>query len=423
MKRFRCLAFSMVIAVFTATICYAYENNIYIWQRSWDENIRSAVRDIEPCSSHFIILCGDLKYADNKPAFTPVNIRWEYFKPGKSTVTLAFRINTYASQLFTNDSALNQVVIDIKEIIDSAISAAQKEGTKIKGIQFDYDCPTSKLDRYEAFLKVCNEKFPSIPISITALPAWLDSGNFINLVKQTSYYVLQLHSFEKPKNINEANNIFPRDKAGAYLDKASGLNHPYYISLPTYGYEVVFTKEGKFVGLRAENMPTLWGKDIDHGVAMTDPNELIKFIGKIKTNKPKDLLGVCWFRLPLKTDEFNWDIKTLIAVINEKAPSLLFKAEIESSKDGLYNLYIINAGEQNTFRMISFDLSWPKEASLIYDILGKYQIQSAKESNSLHIEGLPPKVGGKSLVAWFRATDKDKNVAFKVGEVRVNEKY
>ena len=256
-------------------------------------------------------------------------------------------------------------------------------------------------------------------ISITALPTWLENSDFKELAQATSYYVLQLHSFELPKDTEQASKIFPDDNALYYTEKASNLKHPYYVSLPTYGYEVAFTKTGDFIGLRAENMPVVWGQDVEHKVVISDPGIIITFIQEIEKHKPKNLLGFYWFRIPLKSDEFNWDMKTLKSVLLAKKPVIKFKLDSVSSKDGLCEIYLVNVGEQNIYREVSFNINWSEDNTPLYDLMGKFH--EIKIEEGIKISGPAPYAGQKILVAWFRSFDKEKNINLKIGEVNTDE--
>lgn len=421
-KALRTAALILVI-VFLASIAYAYDNVIYIWQRNWDSYLEDAISDIQNTTGYFTVLCGDLKFEGERPAVTLVDIKWPYLTQTETSATLAFRINTQASKFFATDT-IYSIADNIKDAIGKAIKSAPQN--EIVGIQFDYDCPTSKLKDYARFVKIMKErlrpfkeKLSEFNISITALPTWLENNDFKELIQATDYYVLQLHSFELPKDADQANRIFPADKALSYAKKASDLKHPYYISLPTYGYEVAFTKDGDFVGLRAENMPVLWRQDIVRKVIMADPKEILSFLQEIERNQPKNLLGFYWFRIPLKSDEFNWDIKALKCVLSGQKPNVNFKLELVKPKDGLYEVYLVNSGEQNIFNEVSFEINWLEGSQPLYDLMERFN--GVKLENGIRISGAAPYVGQKILVGWFRSFDKTKNINLKIGEVNYNE--
>ena len=419
--RFILILILIVSCVFHAN-AFAYDNVIYIWQRNWDGYLEDAISSIQDTTGYFTVLCGDLKFEGEKPTINLVDINWTYLTQTETSATLAFRINTHASKFFGTD-----VVYAIADSIKDAIStiAASAPQDEIVGIQFDYDCPTSKLEDYTRFLKIIDErlkplkeKHSKFKISITALPTWLRGNDFRDLVKATDYYVLQLHSFELPKDAEQANKIFPNNKAKSYVEQASLLKHPYYISLPTYGYEVAFSKEGKFLGLRAESNPILWGKDISYNTEIANPNEILAFTRYLTSEKPQNFLGIYWFRLLLNSDEFNWNVKTLVALIEGRQPRLNIKTELINPKNGLCEVYIINDGEQNITSPVSFKLTWDNEDAFVYDVLDQYSGQRTEKG--LQIKGPAPKAGNKALVAWFRDADNvEGDIPLEVGNVEI----
>jgi hypothetical protein len=126
--------------------------------------------------------------------------------------------------------------------------------------------------------------------------------------------------------------------------------------------------------------------------------------------------------MPIKTDEFNWHIDTLKAVIENRKPSISFSAKIVSPQEGLYELYLINNGEQNILNSVSITTTWSEGSLVLYDILGQYQEKTLQDKNGIVITGFPPKVGNKIIIAWFRNAMRDnKDISIKVSEVVVNE--
>ncbi len=410
----------IAMLLFCVAPLQAYDNVIYIWQRNWDGYLEDAISAIQDTTGYFTVLCGDLKFKGESPVINLVDINWPYITQTETSTTIAFRINAGASRFFANNE-IHSVAGSVENAIYRVLDSAPQDN--IVGIQFDYDCPTSKLKDYGKFLEIMRERFKPLnerlaefKISITALPTWLQNREFQKLIQGTDYYVLQLHSFELPKSAEQAAEIFPRDKARSYVEKASELKHPFYISLPTYGYEVAFNSEGNFLGLRSEGDPVFWGKGVKHIIKTVDPAEIRSFFKKGWASG--HCLGVYWFRLPLRSDEFNWDIKTLVALIEGRDPSVNIRAELSSPEKGLYEIYLVNDGEQNIATSVGFELQWDTEALLVYDILHQYASERTKEG--LEITGPAPKVGNKALVGWFRAVEKrEKDVKLEVGDVQI----
>jgi gluconate kinase len=396
------------IGLFQGT-AFAYDDIIYIWQRNWEKHIHDSIEAVSGESESFAVLCGDLKFQDDMPSISTIDIEWSYLKGKK--ITLVFRMNTRAANLLERDSintTVDAVSNTIKKVIDEAA------GNQIIGVQFDYDCPTSKLNTYKDFIRLFRKRLPDAKISITSLPTWLNSREFDALIKETDYYVLQLHSFELPKTIEQLKEIFPNGRAKVYIKKASSFRHPYYISLPTYGYEVAFDGDGKFIGLRAESADILWGENIQHEVKMASVDEILDFLNYAKDDKPDFLKGICWFRLPIESDVFNWNIKTLMAVMQLKKPEKRLEVELSENNNGLIEIYLANTGEENFWKDVSFDIIWSGRQRPLYDALGGYKDKLIYENKIIRFSGPAPKVGEKVLISWLRV---DKGNVVKSSEV------
>jgi len=398
--------------------CFAYEQVVYVWQRNWNSNVGDAVTSISNTTGYFTVLCGDLRFKEEKPFINSININWDYLTQTETSTTVAFRISTQASK-FLATSAIESLANSVGDSISKTIKSAPKN--EIVGIQIDYDCPTSKLADYVKLINLLKVRFQHLQISFTALPAWLDSPDFPALTATSDYYVLQVHSFKTPATLEEALKPFSGKAVSSWIKKASLIGRPFYVSLPTYGYEVSFNEKGKFLGLRAETQPITYRPGIKHALVMTDYKKIQAFLSEIEKQKPKHLMGFCWFRLPLRTDEFNWSIETLEMIIEHKIPQVSLKSEVISPKPGLYEVYLVNDGQVNIFKDVQFKLTWDKDATFIHDVLSGYREEGLGNEKGIKITGIPPKTGNKILVAWFRSERKDINFLI-IGEVEGYEK-
>jgi len=421
LSKFTKIALVLLFFIVVCLNAFAENQAVYIWQRTWNNNLKEAIHEINPSAKNFLILSGSFSYKNNTAKLNKVAIDLSSFNPESVSLTLVFRMDAYTAALLNDTKALKKLIEDISPQLLAIIHTAKEYQIAIEGIQIDYDCPTSKISDYANFMKLLKDKFQHFKISFTALPAWLESKDFPTLAATSDYYVLQVHSFKIPDTLDEALKPFSGDQVFLWVKKASFIGHPYYISLPTYGYEVSFDENGKFLGLRAETPQINYKAGTKHAVIMTDPKRILEFLNEIKEKKPEHLLGFCWFRLPLKTDEFNWSIDTLKMVMIRQAPQVLIKNEIVSPSPGLYEVYIINNGQTNLFKDIYFTVMWDKDISVVHDVISGYKEEGLSEGSGIKLIGIPPKVGNKKLVAWFRTGRTDIN-QLKVGEIEGYEK-
>jgi hypothetical protein len=388
---------------------YAFEQDVYIWQKSWDEGIHDSLKQIAPQTDKFSVLAAMISVPRGRPVFSKVNINLSYLHDVGKPAVLAVRMLSSCGKLVNTDK-VNSIADQAVEAIRSLIEDAVMAGVKIDGVQFDYDSPTSKLPNYGQFLSRVQSRYPGLSISITTLPSWMDSPAFSDLVKPLSFYVLQLHSLETPKTSDEKFLLFDIGRSRRYVDQSLKLGKKFFISLPTYGYETAFDSKGKFIGLRAENRRVRWADDVQLKVVMADPDAVADFFQEIKGMPASALSGVYWFRLPVKDDELNWGVKTMQVIMSGQIPRLSLKAEVMVSQDGATEVYLENPGEKDFGGKVAFDIFWNSEERPLFDLMSAYAKQDLKGGKGIHITGPAPKVGGRSLVAWFRNVRKEAGV-------------
>jgi len=422
MKKFnKQLILAFYILVFTSTAnASQLKHSVYIWQRNWTSGIKESINKISAYTNDYSVLSGNMSYKSGKISIAVVNIDWKAF-PKECNVTLAFRLNTQVRNLFKEgkfDKAINAFV----RLINKQEKKAWRREVSIAGLQFDYDCPTSKLNDYFQFLVKIKERFPQYKISITSLPTWLKSKDFKKLVQLTDYYVLQLHTFEAPKSIENKRNIFLYERALDYVKMAEKLRRPFSIALPTYSYEVAFDTKDKFIGLRAETAPIIWGKGAKIFIENTSPEEILDFINKLNRFNLSHFQSIVWFRLPIGRDELNWDVKTLMAVMEGRLPIKKIGSEVVKTDKGLYEVYLINEGEENLNNDIEVNIQWDDTAKFFYDFVSSFTGRYSNSSSGIIAEGPAPKVNQRVVVGWFRDVNKTNiGVMPWVEEVIVNE--
>jgi hypothetical protein len=156
-------------------------------------------------------------------------------------------------------------------------------------------------------------------------------------------------------------------------------------------------------------------------IVATDPAKILEFKKRLDASTLVGFKGIYWFRLPIKSDQFNWSMATLKAVIEGRSPEVSIKIEVISPQPGLYEVYVINNGEKNIFREINFSVKWDTKDKMTYDVLAGYAEEPLSESSAIKITGPAPKVNTRTLAAWFRTERIDIN-PLTVGEVAGYEK-
>ena len=156
-------------------------------------------------------------------------------------------------------------------------------------------------------------------------------------------------------------------------------------------------------------------------IEMTSADDILMFLKQLKEMNFKSFPGICWFRLPKDSDEFNWSIQTLAAVLEGRRPQLKMTTEVDRSKEGLTEIYLVNQGEQNLIRPVNIELTVDQKNSLFYDVLGDFHEIPSESGKGVHIQGPAPRAGQKKLIAWLRSVPYARNQLkpISVGDVNI----
>ncbi len=108
--------------------------------------------------------------------------------------------------------------------INYLINEWQQKGVSIKGIQIDYDSPSSKLNEYGAFLHSLNGTYGRNFVSITGLSSWLtDNIKGVNDLKPyIDYVAIQFYQA-----------FLPVYKTEHYIKRLKGLKIDYKVGVTT----------------------------------------------------------------------------------------------------------------------------------------------------------------------------------------------
>jgi hypothetical protein len=401
-------------------VANAYENTVYIWQRSWRPEIAASVDRIAHTGNGFKVLAGELQIQNGRIGFSRVPVKWEYLKE-RGSVTIDVRMRAgLAKHLAQND--LSMVAEYLSKNVNAVIEESSRAGVAIAGVEFDYDCPSGKLKDYARFIRAVRPRldFRDRTLSLTALPTWFGRPDCKDLFNAVDRYVLQLHSFEPPKTGAVSRPIFPADKALGWFKQALSFRKQFSVSLPTYGYEAVYGKDGEFVGLRAETGVQYYGDGMKRAMVFADPAAIIQFLNAAAAAGSDHFLGVCWFRLPVNSDRFNWDMATLERVMKRETPRGHVRVEVVRNPGGEQELFLVNDGELNFPGEITVDVNW-KGARPLYDVLSGFDHTDLPGGRGLCVRGKVPRVGHKKMIAWFRTADAGA-VTISTSEVRYHEK-
>lgn len=130
----------------------------------------------------------------------------------RSGITLAFRLHELP--------APELAVL----VIETYITAWQRHGVSVSGVQLDFDSPSAKLDGYATFLAGVRERLPAgLDYSITGLGAWLaetDRETLAKLHDAVDYVAYQFYVGRTPL-----------EQPGNYIRFLSRNPHPFKVGL------------------------------------------------------------------------------------------------------------------------------------------------------------------------------------------------
>ncbi len=372
----------------------------YVWQMQWNDDVREAVRAADPSASAFMALAGEVNVSAGELRLQRGYPDWESLAEIHAPVTLVLRANAALGDLLQSD-ARDKAVAFVTDALKSAIAEANAKGTTIRGVQLDYDCPSAKLASYKTLVDALRPRFDKLELSITALPTWLKWRDFEELAGGLTYYVLQVHSLDRPSTFDQPITLCDTARVPGYLRRAASIGAPYYLALPTYGYRFVFDEDGTFASLIAEGPAPALKPGQRIRTVMADPGEIADIVRAVRAQPPYALLGFVSFRLPIASDDLNWPWRTLEAVSDGRTPKTAFTAELRNPSPGLYELYIVNTGETAPVRGVRTTLRYAPGIVLASDTHNGFTAEEPTGGPTV-LNGPAPRPGQSILAAWFR---------------------
>jgi len=318
-------------------------------------------------------------------------------------VGFALRIGPYHGSGALADDA--HAVRQLTGVAQELIATARKNGLSPVELQIDYDCATARLGDYTRWLAQVQRQLAPLPVTITALPAWLDSPAFAPLAARASNYVLQVHSLVKPERLDRPFTLCDPQVAQTAVDQAARLGVPFRVALPTYSYLVAFGPDGRFVGLAAETGMVNWPAKAEIREMTADPVALGRLVRQWSAARPDTLRGVIWYRLPVDVDNLNWRWRTLSAIVGGKVPQRHGFAEIHPAANGSVEVWLVNDGEVDVHGPLTVTARWKSARLVAGDGLGGFEMNESDARVATFNRPDPVfrlRAGERQSVGWLR---------------------
>jgi hypothetical protein len=384
-----------------------FRQDAYIWQRRWTDSHAKSLDQAEGKLNTVVALAAEIEWKAGEPRAVRVNIPYDTLRGENFAFGLALRIGPYSGP-FDSSGPITTAICDLAQ---SLVKKATDAGVKVSELQIDFDCAESKLDGYRTWIDALHARLGSLPIVITSLPSWLDSKAMARLVEATDGFILQVHSLERPKSSTAKFTLCDPVAAKRAVEKAGRLPAPFRVALPTYGYLVAFDSSGKYLGLSAEGPSRSWPADAVVKTVSADASQMAQLVQGWTKERPSNMAGVIWYRLPIDEDRLNWRWPTLAAVMSGRSPQPQLHAEVRHPERGLVEVDLVNAGDADaSLDSAKVQLDWSDGRVLASDTSDGFQPVSGDSQQSLLMAvepgaaQLPPRIGAgdRKTIGWIR---------------------
>lgn len=362
------------------------DQQLYIWQRQWTPAHEAALRQSHGDFSSLRVLA---LQAFPGAGWSRARIDPAMLKADGRPLIAVIRLD---GQLKSLDQ--DEVIAQIQQVLGDW----QAQGLTPAGVEIDHDAGNARLPAYGTFLIRLRQTLPAtLGLSITALPAWLDSPALPGLLETVDSSVLQVHAVSDPRQ-----GLFDPKQALRWTERWSNITtRPFYLALPAYGVALLTLESGGPV-VESE-VP------IDRGgerrELLADPQQVAGLTAALRAEPPKHLAGLIWFRLPLAGDRRAWSLTTLGAVARGDSLDSRLGVHLQE-QDGLYDIRLVNRG--------NLDSPWPQRLTLAVggcdgvDALAGYTLQQTPGLLTFtRIQEGRLAAGAQRAIGWARCTKID----------------
>jgi hypothetical protein len=298
-------------------------HDAYIWQRVWTPPVIAAAQRSADLVRSWRVLVAE---ADSAGRWIKVKVPWDVLRETGRPVVAVVRIDGRL-----DDARVSPLLDKIPTVLTS---------TPVSAVEIDYDCPTSKLVAYAGFLEALRARLPpSLRLSITALPTWMNSPALERLAPNLDELVLQVHAVDDPHR-----GLFDPAQAARWVHAfARRIPRPIRVALPAYDVRVTWRHDGRLANVEGER-PLLTG-DAPGETLRTSPQAVRAFLHALQRDAPDSLAGIVWFRLPTDSDRHAWSLETWRSVITNRLPPATLSATlVAAGSPGLWTVTLSNEG-------------------------------------------------------------------------------
>jgi hypothetical protein len=395
----------------TARTTGPLRHEVYVWQRAWTKPVREAVAHHGTNFARIVPLKAEISWKNTRPILTRVPADYQTLNSLAGTfrnpahrvpaIGIALRIGPYSGAFDTNDS-ITQFIADVAELL---VAEARSNHVDLSELQIDFDAAQSKLDGYRVWVEAIQQRVAPLPVTITALPSWLNSPAFKRLAAVAPNYVLQVHSVERPRSFDAPFTLCDPRAARRAVERAGRIGVPFRVALPTYGYLLAFDPTGKFIGLAAEGPRPNWPTNALLREVGSDPLELSALVQDWPAGRPAAMRGIIWYRLPTIVDNFNWRWPTLGAIVASRSLQEKLRVEPRRVEAGLTEVILVNEGDLDISSRLAVEVRWTDARLIASDALRDFELADRRTSAARFQTQSQPvrlRAGDQLTLGWLR---------------------
>ena len=338
----------------------------YVWQRDWNESVCAAVAEHGGEFSGLAVLGAQVSWELGDVKFVRPPVDWTVLaRTGRPAGAVVRVERPVPAEAVPGLAAL--VTAEARRLMDSANAA----GLTLAEVQVDYDSPQKKLADYAPWLRAVERGLEPVPVRITTLASWLTEAEFRVLIAAADGYILQVHSFDPPAPGQRAA-VCDAGKTRAWVRQAAELGKPFHVALPTYRTTAGYDASGKLLGVATDGPAPEWPPGTVRQEFPSDAAALAGLVAEWQKERPAELEGIYWYRLPVTTDTRNWRWPALAAVMSGRAP--LSKMEVKMSGTAPLDVVLSNSGEQDEWLPPRVTITWPGATPAAGDAVGGWSL-------------------------------------------------
>jgi hypothetical protein len=384
------------------TVSGLLPQEIYVWQRVWNDQVKTAVSKANKSAAGFAIMAAEIDLRDGEPKIFRPNLDYAALKASARPISLTVRIDPFGGPFNENDGATKAIL----KVARDVVTTARDRGVDPAELQIDFDCGEWKLDGYRTWLRKIRAAVAPLAVTPTILPSWLKHPSFAKLAHECGGFILQVHSVAVPQRVEDTRELTDPVRAAEWVKQAARVGVPFRVSLPTYSYLVAFDAAGKLCGISAEGPSARWPPEARVVRWDAQPGAMAKLLAQWQHARPEMLHGVCWYRLPVPADNLNWSWKTLRAVMEGRTPMRQLRVVASTSQPR--DIVVINTGEADESLPKIISARWSEAAFIAADALEGYTLKQSRDENMVKFElntsgeilRLPP--DSRRTIGWIR---------------------